>query len=83
MRIIWAIYRSNLQGLYSTAPIVVALMLKEIHHEGLMMLVFFFLSVLFKIRIICFGPFQHVICGIYGLINVKTMLNKAPDSIPV
>ena len=64
------IYQSNLKRLHSTAPIVIALMLKEIHHRGLMMLVFFFLPVLFKICMVCFGPFQYVICGIYGLINV-------------
>ena len=58
-------------------------MLKEIHHGGLMMLVFFFFPVLFKIRMACFGPFQYVICGIYGLINVKIVLNKATDAIPV
>ena len=32
---------------------------------------------------VCFGPFQYVIRGIYGLINVKIILNKATDPIPV
>ena len=40
----------------------------------------FFLPVLFKI---CFCPFQYVICGIHVLINVKIVLNKATDAIPV
>ena len=31
----------------------------------------------------CFGTFQYVICGIYGLINVKIVLNKATDAFPV
>ena len=43
----------------------------------------FFLSALFKIPMACFGPFQYVICGIYGLINLKIVLNKAIDAIPV
>ena len=62
---------------------VVASMLKETHHGSLIMFAFFFLPVLFKIRMECFGPFQYVICGIYGLINVKIVLNKATDAIPV
>ena len=41
MRILREIYRSDLLGLHSTAPIVIALMLKEIHHEVLMVLAFF------------------------------------------
>ena len=36
------IYRSDLQRLYSTAPVVIVLVLKEIHHRGLMMLAFSF-----------------------------------------
>ena len=28
----------------------------------------------------CFGPFQYVIGGIYGFINVKVVLNKATDA---
>ena len=52
-------------------------MLKETHHGGLMMLAFFFFffQVPLKIRMACFGPFQYVICGIYGLINAKSVLN--------
>ena len=44
---------------------------------------FFFLPILCKIRMACFGPFQYVICGIYGLIHMKIVLNKAADAIPV
>ena len=36
-----AIYRSDLQRLHSADPILNALMLKEIHHDRLMMLAFF------------------------------------------
>ena len=36
------IYRSDLQRLYSTAPVVIVLVLKEIRDRGLMMLAFFF-----------------------------------------
>ena len=43
----------------------------------------FFLPVLFKICMACFRPFQYVICGINLLINVKVVLNKATDAIPV
>ena len=43
----------------------------------------FFLPVLFKICMVCFGPFQYEICGIYGLINVKIILKKSTDGIPV
>ena len=43
----------------------------------------FSLPVLFKIRMACFDPFQYVIYGIYGLINVKIVLNKVTDVIPV
>ena len=35
----------------------------------------FFLPVVFKICMACVGPFQYVICGLYGLIYVKTLLN--------
>ena len=49
-------------------------MLKEIHHGRLMMLVFFFFPVLFKIRMAYFGSFKYMICGIHGLINVKIVL---------
>ena len=59
------------------------LILTEIHHEDLMMLTFFILPVVFKIQMACSDPFQYVICGIYGLINVKTVLNKATDAISV
>ena len=41
MRVLWAIYQSILQCLHSTAPIIIALLLKEIHHGGLMMLAVF------------------------------------------
>ena len=37
--------------------------------------IFFFFQVPLKIRMACFGPFQYVICGIYGLINAKSVLN--------
>ena len=57
-------------------------MLKEILHWGLMMLAVF-LPALFKIHMVCFGPLQDMICGIYGLINVKIVLNKATDAIAV
>ena len=71
------IYRSHLQRLHSTNLVVIALMLKEIHHRGLMMLAFFSFQFFF-------APFhQYVICGIYGLRNVKIVLNKATDEIPV
>ena len=83
MRILGAIYRSDLQPLQSAAPTVITLILKEIHHGGLMMLAFFFLPVLFKILIACFGAFQYVICGIYGLIIVKIVLTKATDAVRV
>ena len=43
----------------------------------------FFLPVLFKICMVCFGPFQYEICGVYGLINVKIILKKSTDGIPV
>ena len=42
----------------------------------------FFLPFLFKIYMARFGPFQYMICGIFGLINVKIVLNKATDTIP-
>ena len=52
-------------------------MLKEIDNGGLMMLAF-------KISMpLGFGSFQYVICGIYGLINVKIVLNKATDAVLV
>ena len=41
LRILWAIYRSDLQRVHSLAPIVIALLLKEIHHGGLIMSPFF------------------------------------------
>ena len=41
MRILWAIYQSDLQRLHSTTLIVIALMLKEIHHGSLMMFAIF------------------------------------------
>ena len=41
MRILRAIYQSDLQRLHSTTLTVIALMLKEIHHGSLMMLAFF------------------------------------------
>ena len=43
----------------------------------------FFRRVLFKISMVCFGPFQYMICGIYDLIKVKIVLNKATDANPV
>ena len=43
----------------------------------------FFRRVLFKISMACFGPFQYMICGIYDLIKVKIVLNKATDANPV
>ena len=73
---------SDMQCLHSAALIVIASMLKETHHMGLMMLAFF-LPVPLKIRMACFGPFQYVICGIHGLINVKSVLNKVTDVIPI
>ena len=42
-----------------------------------------FLPALFKIHMVRFGPLQDMICGIYGLINVKIVLNKATDAIAV
>ena len=39
-KIFWR-YIEDLQLLHSTAPIIIALMLKEIHQGGLMMLAFF------------------------------------------
>ena len=60
---------------------VIALMLKEIHHGGLMMLAFF--SFQFFLKFAWHGPFQYVIRRIYSLINVKIVLNKATDAIPV
>ena len=57
-------------------------MLKEIHH-GFNDVGIFFFPVLFKIRMACYDPFQYEICGIYGLINVKIILNNATDAIPV
>ena len=82
MRILSAIYRIHLQRLHFTAPIIIKLMLKEILHWSLMMLAVF-LPALFKIHMVCFGPLQDMICGIYGLINVKIVLNKATDAIAV
>ena len=41
------------------------------------------MNVLFKIHMAYLGPFQYVICGVYSLVNVKTVLNKAIDAIPV
>ena len=43
----------------------------------------FFLPVLFKTHMECFRPFHYVICGIYSLINVKSVFDKATDAIPV
>ena len=43
----------------------------------------FFRRFLFKICMAYFGPFQCMICGIYDLINVKIVLNKAADANPV
>ena len=40
--------------------IIITLMLKEIRRGILMMLTFFFLLVLIKIRMVCFGPFQYI-----------------------
>ena len=71
----------DLQCLHSTALTVIALMLKEIHHGGLMFV--FFPPVPFKICMTCFATFQYVVCAIYGLINVKAVLNKATDAILV
>ena len=82
MRILSAIYRIHLQRLHFTAPIIITLMLKEILHWGLMMLAVF-LPALFKIHMVRFGPLQDMICGTYGLINVKIVLNKATDAIAV
>ena len=59
------------------------LVLTEIHHGDLMMLAYFFLPVVFKIQMTCSGPSQYVICGIYGLINVKTVLYKSTDAISI
>ena len=52
------ISKRSAKRLHSTAPIAAALMLKEIHRGGLMMLEFFSLTVLFKICMACFGRFQ-------------------------
>ena len=71
-------------SLHSTAPIVIALMLKEIHHGRLMMLAYFSFQFFLKFawHVLVLSNTRYVL-QLYGLNNVKTVLNKAADAIPV